>query len=252
MEIIPVIDVRMGRAVRAVAGDRASYRPLETPVSASADPLAVAAGYCALFPFTTLYVADLDGIEGRGADRALQAQLTASWGGTSVWIDDGAPASNTPPPRGEVLGVGGRFAMDVTRVPQTAGSADGSCHRITGSESLTNWPRAPFDPGAILSLDFRGEEFVGPSSLLEQASHWPQRLIVMTLARVGTDGGPDFARVSDIVRRAGTGRKVYAAGGVRDTADLRLLRDLGAAGALVASALHAGKIKTGDLEEIAG
>jgi uncharacterized protein related to proFAR isomerase len=33
---------------------------------------------------------------------------------------------------------------------------------------------------------------------------------------------------------------------------LRRLSDLGVAGALVATALHTGQIKTGDLEEIAG
>jgi phosphoribosylformimino-5-aminoimidazole carboxamide ribotide isomerase len=77
-------------------------------------------------------------------------------------------------------------------------------------------------------------------------------MIVMTLARVGTGGGPDVARVEDIARRAGAGRRVYAAGGVRDPADLRAIRDAGASGALVATALHEGKIKAGDLREIAG
>jgi phosphoribosylformimino-5-aminoimidazole carboxamide ribotide isomerase len=76
-------------------------------------------------------------------------------------------------------------------------------------------------------------------------------LIVMTLARVGTGGGPDLAKIGGIVRRAGD-RRVYAAGGVRGLPDLLALRDIGAAGALVATALHRGQIKTGDLEEIAG
>jgi phosphoribosylformimino-5-aminoimidazole carboxamide ribotide isomerase len=104
----------------------------------------------------------------------------------------------------------------------------------------------------VLSLDFRGDEFLGPRALLEDSFLWPDRVIVMTLARVGTGGGPDLARVRDIARRAGTARRVYAAGGVRGPADLRALRSEGAAGALVATALHEGKIKAGDLHEIAG
>jgi phosphoribosylformimino-5-aminoimidazole carboxamide ribotide isomerase len=44
---------------------------------------------------------------------------------------------------------------------------------------------------------------------------------------------------------------VYAAGGVRDTRDLQALRDIGAAGVLVASALHNGRIAMQDLERLA-
>ena len=74
----------------------------------------------------------------------------------------------------------------------------------------------------------------------------------MTLAAVGRDEGPDLKRVAGIVRLAGPGREVFAAGGVRAAEDLRALAEAGAAGVLVASALHRGKIKADDLREIAG
>src|SRR5690349_11555373 len=48
MQIIPVIDVRHGQAVRAVRGDRSNYRALVTPLAVSADPLEVARGYLRL------------------------------------------------------------------------------------------------------------------------------------------------------------------------------------------------------------
>jgi phosphoribosylformimino-5-aminoimidazole carboxamide ribotide isomerase len=81
---------------------------------------------------------------------------------------------------------------------------------------------------------------------------WPADVIVMTLTRVGADAGPDIALARDIAARAGLGRRVFAAGGVRNVDDLKRLADAGIAGALVATALHTGQIKTGDLEEIAG
>lgn len=230
-EIIPVLDLKGGIAVRAVAGDRASYRPLATILTAGNDPLSVARGYRMLFPFRTLYVADLDGIEGRGAQMDLQRQLVLAWSGREVWIDDGMAEPRT-----------GATSMPVTKV--------------LGSESLPA-PALDLAPplapaSGVLSLDFKGGRFLGPSRLLEERDLWPGRVIVMTLSQVGGDAGPDVARVSDIVRQAGPGRRVFAAGGVRDIADMRALRDAGAAGALVATALHAGRIKTGDLEEIAG
>jgi hypothetical protein len=115
MQVIPVIDIRGGVAVAAVRGDRARYRPLETPLAPStADPVGVALGLRTLFPFRTLYIADLDGIEGRGADLAMHERLTAAWPGAELWIDDGGPGPEitnvgippllTSPTRGEELG----------------------------------------------------------------------------------------------------------------------------------------------------
>ena len=112
------------------------------------------------------------------------------------------------------------------------------------------WP-ARNDPGVVLSLDFRGETFQGPSVILATPALWPARVIAMTLAAVGAGAGPDMARLAEVLRRA-EGRAVYAAGGVRDAADLRRLADLGAAGALVASALHAGTLGSDELAAMAG
>ena len=63
----------------------------------------------------------------------------------------------------------------------------------------------------------------------------------MTLARVGSGAGPDFERFAEIKRRAG-GRAIYLAGGLRDRDDLAAVKASGAAGILVASALHDGRL----------
>src|SRR5262249_47216122 len=103
------------------------------------------------------------------------------------------------------------------------------------ARGLTHHPRA------ILSLDFREEKFLGPPELLENSSHWPASVIVRTLARVGSGAGPDMSRLGAVRDAAGT-REVYAAGGVRDRADLVALQRAGIAGALVASCLHDGRL----------
>ena len=63
----------------------------------------------------------------------------------------------------------------------------------------------------------------------------------MTLARVGSGEGPDLARLRPD-HGENPGHRLYAAGGVRDLDDLKGLSDAGAAGVLVASALHDGRI----------
>ena len=75
---------------------------------------------------------------------------------------------------------------------------------------------------------------------------WPRRLIVMTLARVGSGAGPDIDRLSAI-RDAASGRNIYAAGGVRDGVDLAILKRAGIAGALVATSLHDGRLRGSDI-----
>lgn len=234
MDIIPVIDVRHGVAVAAVRGDRAAYKPLVTPLAAGADPVAVARGYAALFTFPILYVADLDAIEGRGANAPLAAALGTELTGVRVWVDAG------------LRPVDAALVIDhVSRGVPVIGS-----ETMVGASDVEALGTLLPDR-YVLSLDFRGTDFIGPSELLEEPDRWPDNVIVMTLARVGAGEGPDIARVADIVSRA-NGRRVYAAGGVRDRGDVEVLHEVGASGVLVATALHTGKIKAGDLQEIAG
>ena len=69
----------------------------------------------------------------------------------------------------------------------------------------------------------------------------------MTLARVGSGAGPDLDRLRAI-REIAAGRDIYAAGGVRDSADLAVLKRAGISGALVATSLHDGRLTGSDLE----
>jgi phosphoribosylformimino-5-aminoimidazole carboxamide ribotide isomerase len=233
MDVVPVLDVAHGQVVRGIKGDRASYKPIETPLASGCEPAAIGRGLLGLHPFRKLYVADLDGIEGRGRNVHLVPALSAVAGTTELWIDAGVASR--------------KAARSVLAAPVTT--------LIVGSESIER--AAEFEDIAaeaplrtVLSLDFRGEEFMGPRRLLEDETLWPDRVIVMTLARVGSGEGPDMDRLAAIVKRAGK-RKVYAAGGLRHRADLMALRDLGAAGVLVASALHEGAITAQDIKDVA-
>ncbi|MEA3243877.1 MAG: HisA/HisF-related TIM barrel protein, partial [Pseudomonadota bacterium] len=125
---------------------------------------------------------------------------------------------------------------------------------VLGSETLSNTgllqnTRAA-DTDTVLSLDFNGDRLLGPPDLLEQAEHWPTRVIVMCLDRVGSDEGPDTERMQQL-RRKSPASELFAAGGVRDLDDLLHLRQLGVAGALLASALHDGRIGPAQIAALA-
>ncbi|WP_245261691.1 HisA/HisF-related TIM barrel protein [Ancylobacter sp. FA202] len=232
MELIPVIDLMGGAVVHARRGAREAYRPIETPLAASAAPPDVADGLLALGAFRTLYIADLDAIAGNGGHDAVLEALAARHPGLALWVDAG----------------------DASPATLSRRVAGGPGRPVIGSESLADLAEAEaaLASGAgLLSLDYGPEGPRGPLALHDNAALWPQAVIVMTLARVGAGQGPDMARLSAIRARA-EGRRVYAAGGVRDVGDLHHLAELGIAGVLLASALHDGRLSRADIAAFMG
>ena len=89
VEVIPVLDLKGGAVVHARMGQRSQYRPIETPLSSSSNPVEVARGLLSIYPFATFYIADLDAIEGAGDNNAAIAQLKAEFPGLAFWVDNG-------------------------------------------------------------------------------------------------------------------------------------------------------------------
>ncbi|MGQ7793435.1 HisA/HisF-related TIM barrel protein [Faunimonas sp. B44] len=233
MEIIPVIDIQAGLVVRARRGERSSYRPIDTPLSPGSDPLDVAKGLLALHPFRSLYVADLDGIERQQPSWAVLERLAAELPHLALWTDFGCSDAAAA-------------ADYLARVPGGV--------LVIGTESQDDegvLRRLRDHPRVALSIDYFGDDFRGPRAILDDASLWPGRVIVMTLGRVGGGEGPDVGKLSAIAARAGA-RRIHAAGGIRGEDDCRRLQAAGIAGALVASALHDGALGAAALKRISG
>ena len=116
---------------------------------------------------------------------------------------------------------------------------------VIGSESLAALDDLTdllaMAPHAILSLDTRAEQPLGPAALFDEPQRWPDRVVVMTLDRVGAGQGPALARLRTTLEQA-PGKKVIAAGGVRDAQDLEMLEAMGVHAVLIASAIHDGTL----------
>jgi phosphoribosylformimino-5-aminoimidazole carboxamide ribotide isomerase len=223
MEIIPVIDLQRGQVVRARFGRRSEYQPIETPLSTSSNPVDVAHGLLKLYPFEIMYVADLDAIEGAGENDSALARLKTVFPDLAFWVDNGVR---------EIEAARHWLAADLG-------------HLVLGSETQSDLRLVETLAGesnVLLSLDFRGEAFQGPPELLTNSALWPQRIIAMTLARVGSAAGPDIQRLAHI-HSVAPDRRLYAAGGVRHLADVETLARANVSGALVSTALHAGDLR---------
>jgi phosphoribosylformimino-5-aminoimidazole carboxamide ribotide isomerase len=228
-EAIPVIDLMGGQVVRAQRGQRDRYQPLVSKLCASAEPLEVVRGLLTLHPFRTLYIADIDAIQNRGNHLQTVSLLRNTYPQLNIWVDAG-------------------FSHSASCAPWQAFDI----HYVIGSESQANLDDAIglFEQlgrdRAILSLDSLRNQFKGPLPLLENAALWPSRVIAMNLDRVGSHAGPDVELLQKLQHRS-LAAKFYAAGGVRNGADLKTLVDKGIAGALIASALHDAHITADDL-----
>ena len=221
--LIPVLDLKGGVVVHAKGGKRADYRPIETPLGDARDPLGLAQALIALTQSPVLYVADLDAIEGVGNHFDLCRELSDVLLDTTLWIDAGF---------GDLSDCAFWLPLGTTLV--------------IGTESVANpedWQDLKLNIGnsLVLSIDIGRDGFQGPKNIFTSSELWPHRVIAMNLSRVGTEQGPDLDLLSKIISRAGN-CAVYAAGGVRNIGDLDTVASLGAHGALLATALHDGKI----------
>lgn len=219
-----------GQVVHARRGDRANYRPIASNLCSSSSAEAVVQGLLGLYPFTKVYIADLDAILGQGDHQPELQNLRRTYPGLEIWLDAGI---DSPEELQRWQGLG--------------------LQPIIGSESLSDLDRflalrdACGHDGFILSLDHYEAKPRGSPDLLENPELWPSRMICMTLDRVGSDRGPHWELLHKLHRQAPRCRW-HAAGGVRTSEDLEKLASQGVAGVLVASALHDGRLSSEQID----
>jgi phosphoribosylformimino-5-aminoimidazole carboxamide ribotide isomerase len=240
MRVVPVIDLKGGVAVHAVRGERERYRPVRGRIGDGSDPVGLARALRDRLGLDELYVADLDAIAGGTGSPDVVAALARD---TRVMVDAGTTGATA---------IAGLVELGVARV-------------IVGTESLPGvqafrrlrheLPDAPL----VLSLDLRGGELLSPDpalagsgaadALARLVDAGAREVIVLDLLRVGSGEGLDLTLIAELHARF-PDVELLAGGGVRDAADLDALADAGAAGALIATALHNGAITADDLHAL--
>jgi len=247
MRVIPVIDLMDGQVVRGVAGNRSEYRPIESQIAIDARPKTVARALVERFEFQTVYIADLDAI--RGGSPNLHAWQDISQAGLSLWID---------------AGLGDPAACEA--VTEMLRSLKIEAHIIIGLESL----RDPNDegwksvlsqlPDLIFSLDLKNGVPIHrinawrdwSASEIARSAHTRgfSNMIVLDLADVGTSQGTRTLALCRLLAQELPSAYIIAGGGVRGIDDLHALASAGCSAALVASALHDGRLSAEDIRQM--
>ncbi len=238
MRVVPVLDIKNGRAVHARGGDRSLYAPLRSPFYPSSDPFAAARAMRDRLGVDELYIADLDAIEsGSRANRSLIQSLVAD--GFKLWLDRGIREPND---------VDDPILDDLFRV--IAGA-----ETIQGAETIATLVRRRGEGSVVMSLDLdpqgvrlsrtlRSNDFDdSPLAMIETAYQAGCRtFLILDLASVGGESGFRRLELVDELRRRRPGVSIAIGGGIRGIDDLVLAASRGASVALVGTAVHHGLV----------
>lgn len=233
MRAIPAIDLREGACVQLVGGDYAAER-VRLP-----DPLEVLDRWRQA-GFRQLHVVDLDAALGRGSNSTVITSLLQRAADMRI-------------------SVGGGLRTDAAI---EALLAAGAAEVVVGTRAVEEpaWLQSVADrfPGrVVVAVDVRGEEVVSRGwtagtgrtvdAVVAALSPLPLAgLLVTAVHREGRMEGPDTALIRRLAGQ--TQLPVIASGGVGSAADLRALKEAGAARCVIGMALYTGAL---DAEHVA-
>lgn len=219
MEIIPVIDLMHGHVVHARLGQRQHYQPMQSLLCRSSVPIDVVNALLELYSFKQLYIADLDAIQGQNNHFQTIQAIQDEFPQLAIWLDSGIACVNDL-----------KDLKDL-RVSHVIGTEN-----IKSINDIICLKQA-FTGEFILSLDFNAQGFLGPADLLSNRQYWPEKIIAMTLDKVGSLQGVNLKLLESLLDKK-LPHKLYAAGGIKNLDDLKQISETGISGALIASALH--------------
>jgi phosphoribosylformimino-5-aminoimidazole carboxamide ribotide isomerase len=245
VRIIGVIDLLGGRAVHARAGARDQYVPVQHaagwPIDAG-NARTLAEVYTDVLGIPEIYVADLDAILNRRPQEEVTRGLTSL--NARLWLDAGVRSVDDA-----------RRAIDL-----------GASRVIVGLETLPSFDVLANICAEIgndrvaFSLDLRdGQPILANGTHADRARSSEEivslavatgvsTVIVIDLARVGTGRGIDVDLLIRI-HAAIPESTLVAGGGVRGWNDLVQMAKAGCSAALVATALHDGRISAAQVSE---
>ena len=191
------------------------------------------------FDLGRLYIADLDAIQFQQLNRCTIAELAL--GETSLIVDRGVRSAADVE---ELLELGVERIVVALETLESVDTARALVSRF-GAEQL------------VLSLDLKNGrpltvnpdwENVEPLDIARQLiGVGLQHVIVLDLAAVGVDNGTPTLDLCQRLRSLLPDGTIITGGGVSDSADLRGIESADADGALVASALHDGRLSAEDV-----
>ena len=237
MKILPVLDLLGGHVVRGIAGRRTEYRPIVSRWTKGSNPLDVARALRDTWRFNEFYVADLDGILHQKPDLELYRQLIAD--GFQLLVDAGISQPH------DVIMLQKSGVTRIVTGLETCRSPDDLARIAECSPDVT------FSFDLMNGIPRHAADAEGwsdrPSEIIQQViGSNVHSIIILDLSDVGMGTGGTTDAICRFTSTEFPDVFLIAGGGIRGCDDLRRLQSLGVNAALVASALHDGRLDPDD------
>lgn len=223
MRCIFVLDILNGAVVHAVRGERSSYEPVAnfSRIVSTSEPLGILQE---LHP-SDVYVADLNLLTGLGDNLSVIKKISTM---TKTMADAGVSKAD-----------------DLDRLPKSVSAVLG-----TETASLQLIEEAAEDRRIVVSIDMMNRKVLArdpklaggaPLQLLQRLSGLNlEGVILLEMDKVGTSSGLDRSFLEKAA--SASEQPLILGGGIKGEEDLGALEDMGFAGALLATAVHNGRI----------
>jgi len=221
IRIVPVLEIKDGKAIEAVKGQMMEYRELRSSIAISSNPLDVAAAYENL-GFGEVFILDLDGIVSFRPNYDILTAISLKTN-LSVMADIGVW---TP-----------EDMLNLDRIKP-----------VISTETFSSLNTLNFPRDFVLSLETKDEELLSAMNLplkefirIIKDSIKIREILLVNRARISTNRGPDI-ELCRYVGKELPDRLLMYGGGVRNMKDVEALYEAGVQKVLVGSALHSGNL----------
>lgn len=263
--IIPVIDLKEGRAVQAFKGERETYLPLQSCLTKAQDCQGIMKDLQKSLATKLFYIADLDAIMSYGQNNQFHCLPVKS-------------DKQTAEPSGSqqvslMLDAGIRDSGDIAKVIES-----GADQFIIGTETLASLAalqeivQLVDTERLIVSIDIQGNRVLSPDqeiaslrpeqAIMRMAQIGIHTFILLQLSSVGTSAGLNkellekcLVACNEMPAKVTSMKnppRLILGGGVSGYEDLQWLKANGVCGALVATVLHNGLLSKEMIKQLQG
>tara|TARA_B100001741_G_C16479068_1_gene563906 strand:- start:37 stop:714 length:678 start_codon:yes stop_codon:yes gene_type:complete len=213
MDIIPAIDLKKGKVVKASQGDRSLYKSIDISTRHSSNPITFIKALIITYRPSTIYLADLDSLDGDGNNIDIICRIANMFRNKIFWVD-----------------VGAQKIKKLNKRNITPILCSESCDDIR----LINYVYK----GYVHSYDYNNR-FLGTQYFKRLNSSYKKKIIFMNISDVGNEKGPDFKYIRRMIRFSDT--EYYVGGGIKSIVDLHKLNKMNITGVIVSSLLMSKK-----------
>lgn len=239
MRIIPVVDLMKGIVVHGQMGERKKYKPIQSVLCHSADPLTVAYAFKDKLQLKELYIADLDAISLHDYSNLKEILKIKQNTHLNLMLDCGIRSID------DIVNVISEKIDRIIIATET----------LSGLNELERIVNQIDQSKLILSIDTMHNKILASSKVIMELNPRAvaeygydlgiKECIVLDLSKVGSERGPNITIAKEIVDNVDI--SVITGGGIRYIDDIHYLEENGFAGVLIATALHNGNITLSDL-----